>query len=118
MKKLIILLGLLVLGSPVGAADISGVWDLAMVWQSTDSHGTCAFKQENEKLTGTCGGDDKFPITGEVVDKKLKWQFDVEQNGNKGRMTFDGVVDDAGTTIKGTCSIVGGQSGNFTMKKR
>ena len=33
-------------------------------------------------------------------------------------MEFNGEVDEQGTTIKGSCSVVGAQDGTFTMKKR
>ena len=60
----------------------------------------------------------RFPITGRVQNNKLYWQLDVEQSGTKGRMEFDGEVDEQGATINGTCGVVGGQDGTFTMKKR
>lgn len=108
------------LGSGVGlAADLSGTWDLEMKWSSdSKSAGVCSFEQEGDKLSGTCGSPDKFPITGRVQNNKLYWQLDVEQSGTKGRMEFDGEVDEQGATINGSCSVVGGQDGTFTMKKR
>jgi hypothetical protein len=101
------------------AADLSGTWDLEMKWASdSKSTGVCTFKQEGDKLSGTCGGPDKFPIIGRVQNSKLYWQLDVEQSGTKGRMEFDGEVDEQGATIQGSCSVVGGQDGTFTLKKR
>jgi len=100
-------------------ADVSGTWNLEMRWsEDATSTGTCAFTQEGEKLTGTCGGAARFPIEGEVRDDSVSWQFDVEQEGTKGRMEFAGDLDEQGTTIVGVCSIVGGQDGSFTMKKQ
>ena len=110
---------LFVASAPLAADDVSGVWDLEMSWTANShSTGVCTFKQDGEKLSGDCGGTDKFPITGDVNGKKVTWRMDVQQNGNKGTMTFAGVLDDARTTVKGSCSIVGGQEGTFTMKKR
>lgn len=40
------------------------------------------------------------------------------RDGTKGRMEFNGEVDEQGTAIKGSCSVVGAQDGAFTMKKR
>ena len=101
------------------AADFSGTWDLAMEWSGDSrSTGVCVFRQEGDKLSGTCGSPDKFPISGRVQNNKLNWQLDVEQDGAKGRMEFNGEVDEQGTTIKGSCSVVGAQDGTFTMKKR
>ena len=106
-------------GLAESAADFSGTWDLEMKWPGdSTSTGVCIFKQEGYKLTGTCGGPDKFPITGRVQNNKLNWQLDVEQGGTTGRMEFDGEVDEQGATIQGSCSVVGGLDGTFTMKKR
>ena len=101
------------------AVDLSGTWDLEMKWSSdSKSTGVCTFKQEGDRLSGTCGSPDKFPIIGKVQNKKLYWQLEVEQSGTKGRMEFDGEVDEQGATIQGSCSVVGGQDGTFTLKKR
>jgi hypothetical protein len=40
----------------------------------------CVFKQEGDKLSGTCGSPDKFPISGRVQSNKLNWQLDVEHS--------------------------------------
>jgi hypothetical protein len=101
------------------AADMSGTWDLTMSWSGdTRSTGVCTFSQIDETLTGTCGSDDKFPITGAVTDKRVTWESEVAQDGNKGQMAFDGELDDAGTTVKGSCRIVGARQGTFTLVKR
>ena len=111
---------LLSVGLATSAADFSGTWDLAMEWSGDfRSTGVCTFKQEGDTLSGTCGSPDKFPISGRVQNNKLNWQVDVEQDGAKGRMEFKGEVDEQGTTINGSCSVVGAaQDGTFTMKKR
>ena len=106
-------------GMLTSRADVSGTWDLEMKWAGdAKSTGDCTFTQEGEKLTGTCGGTDKFPITGSVQNRHLTWGVDVKQDGNQGRMEFAGELDQQGTTISGSCNIVGGQDGTFTMKKR
>ncbi len=116
MTSLLTLFTVAVLLTPVGAPDVSGTWDLTMHWPGDrQSTGVCTFKQDGQKLSGTCGGPDKFPVKGEVNDKQLTWQFSVAQDGNKGEMAFTGEVDGAGTTIKGSCRIVGAQEGTFTM---
>jgi hypothetical protein len=33
-------------------------------------------------------------------------------------MEFDGELEATGTTIEGSCSVVGGHDGTFTMKKQ
>jgi len=101
------------------AADVSGTWNLEMKWSiDSKSTGVCTFKQDGDKLSGTCGGTDSFPITGRIRNNKLSWRLDVDQNGSKNRMEFDGEVDEQGGTIEGSCSVVGAMDGRFTMKKQ
>jgi hypothetical protein len=119
MKTLITLSMVAILSMPVAATDVSGTWDLTMHWPGDrQSTGVCTFKQDGHKLSGTCGGADRFPIQGEVNDQRLTWQFHVAQDGNKGEMAFAGELDGAGTAIKGSCRIVGAQEGTFTMVKQ
>ena len=118
MTKVLISVLLLVI-APLPAVDVSGVWNLDMQWSGSDSHstGVCTIKQDGQKLTGSCASA-KSTLTGDVLDRSLTLQIDVEQDGNKGRMTFTGTVDEDVTVIKGSCQIVGGQEGTFVMKKQ
>jgi hypothetical protein len=119
MKTFAILTLTALTAGPAFVADVSGTWSLTMQWPGDrQSTGVCTFEQDGRKLSGKCGGDDRFAITGQVEDKRLTWEFDVEQNGNRGHMVFSGELDDAGNTIKGSCSIVGAQDGTFAMTKQ
>jgi hypothetical protein len=101
------------------APDLSGVWNLDMHWlaSNTKSTGVCTLKQDETKLTGSCQSA-KSVVSGEVNDRKLTIRIDVEQDGQKGAMTFEGTVDESGSLIQGTCKIAGGQDGTFTMRKQ
>lgn len=103
--------------SAVAQSSAAGAWDLEMLWPAGRSTGSCTFTIEGDRLGGTCGGDDRFPITGRITGRKLSWRMEVTQGGAGGRMEFDGELDEAGTAITGTCNI-GDQFGSFTMKKR
>jgi hypothetical protein len=107
------------LSASVAPVDVSGVWDLEMVFTSSGatSKGVCKLSQKDGELTGTCGTD-PVAITGKVDDDKVTWQFQAEQGGQKHTMIFDGVVEQEGATIKGKCRIVDGQEGTFTATKR
>jgi hypothetical protein len=100
------------------ASDVSGVWNLEMRWASNDtvSTGVCTLKQTDRKLTGKCA--EKSSVSGEVRDRQLTWNVDVDEAGQKGRMTFEGTLDESGTTIRGKCAVVDGPTGTFTMKKQ
>jgi hypothetical protein len=99
-------------------ADVSGVWSLEVRWSANDnvSTGACRLKQDNARLTGKC--QENSTVTGKVRDRQLTWNVDVNENGQKGRMTFEGTLDNAGTTISGKCAIPDGPTGTFTMKKQ
>ena len=116
--KLVLLVALVVLRS-VFSPDISGVWDLDMHWSGseTKSTGICTLKQDQAKLTGACESA-KSVVSGEINDRKVTIRIDVEQDGQKGTMTFEGTVDESGSLIQGTGKIAGGQDGTFTMKKK
>jgi hypothetical protein len=117
MKTALSVVLLTVLVTPSAAADVSGVWSLEMVFSPTSqSTGVCTFKQDGNKLTGTCGSE-SVPVTGEISDNKVTWQFEADQNGRTYTMTFSGVLDEAGTTIKGTCAVVEGPQCTFSAKK-
>jgi hypothetical protein len=109
----------IVLASVVSlGADVSGVWNLEMRWAGIDkvSTGVCTLKQDDAKLTGKC--QENSTITGDVRDRQLTWTVDVNEHDQKGRMSFEGALDDAGTTISGKCAVPDGPTGTFTMKKQ
>ena len=88
-----------------------------MTWPEAKSTGPCVFQQEGESITGSCGGADRFPVKGRVEGtSRLSWELEVKQNGETGRMEFSGELNQEGT-ISGTCSVVGANSGTFSMKK-
>ena len=99
------------------APNLNGRWNLEMVWgpESTVSTTVCTVTHTDAKLSGTCGA--KSTLTGEVQRRSLTFQIDVEQDGRKGRMTFEGALEESDAAVRGTCSVVNGPTGTFTMKK-
>jgi carbon monoxide dehydrogenase subunit G len=118
--KRILVLTMVAMFSAIASAqlpNVSGTWELEMMWPETNSTGQCTFQQEGVNLTGTCGGADRFPLKGRVDGNRLSWQVDVEQGGATGRMEFSGELNREGTAVRGSCSVVGANSGTFTMKR-
>jgi hypothetical protein len=114
----ILVAGLLAVTASGQVTSVSGTWELQMAWPETTSTGVCTFKQEGDTLSGTCGSaTERFPVMGRVESNRLSWQVNVTQEGSTGRMEFSGELDAQGTTIRGTCNIVGANSGTFTMKR-
>jgi hypothetical protein len=94
---------------------LTGTWELHMEWPEGSSDGTCVFQQDGDSLTGSCGGTERFPIKGRVDGSQIVWQFDVDQGAF--RMEFAGELDAERATIRGTCKVVGANSGEFTLKR-
>ena len=117
MKCVVVLMMMLAVSALAQSSNVSGNWDLEMSWPETKSTGTCTFQQEGESLKGTCGGAERFAVTGRVDGNRLTWQTEVAQGGAAGLMEFSGELDGQGATIRGTCSVVGQNSGTFTMKR-
>ena len=80
------------------------------------STGACTFEQNDGTLTGTCAKTSK--ITGEIRDRTVTWEVFVDEEGQQGRMTFEGTVDQKGTTIRGRCVVYDGPTGTFTMQRK
>jgi hypothetical protein len=105
----------IVVGS-AAAADLTGSWTLEFETGTSPNvyTGECAFAQEGERLSGSCGSGQSTPVpvrgslkgntatfqfrtgldagfTGQLdaseTSMKGKWQF-VDQEGNKGEGTF------------------------------
>jgi hypothetical protein len=119
MKRILVLtlVGMLSTVASAQLANVSGAWELEMMWPEANSTGSCTFQQEGASLTGTCGGADRFPLKGRVDGNRVSWQVAVEQGGATGRMEFSGELDREGSIIRGSCSVVGANSGTFTMKR-
>jgi hypothetical protein len=100
VKVLATLLVLPMLLVSVAAADLSGVWTLALnpdLGGEPDSF-DCTFKQDGRKLTITCRTAP--PFSGEVNDQRVTWHVTTGRNGEI-TATFDGALDRRATTITG-----------------
>ena len=117
VRSVVVLVGLVSAALLAQTANVSGNWELEMRWQGDTSTGTCSFQQDGQRLTGTCGGADRFPLTGRVEGNRVSWQMDLPQGGATSRMEFAGELDPRGNTISGACTIVGANDGTFTMRK-
>jgi hypothetical protein len=101
-------------------ANVSGTWDLEMRWpDGSTSGGLCVFDQKGDAVSGTCGGEkERFPVTGRAAGGDVSWEVEIKQGGADAVMEYSGKIGSGGTTIAGTCRIVGVQGGTFTMRRR
>jgi len=101
----------------VAAADITGNWEVEATFDDSSAAGggfDCAFKQQGEQLTGNCSGG-TASVTGEVKGQNVSWRF--QRAANSDALLFTGIVDDAGTGIKGRFTIAG-KGGQFSAVKQ
>jgi len=106
--------------STATAVQVSGAWTLTFDPDFSGTHGTkaeCTFAQKDDALTGTCGSS--APITGEVADRTVRLQVKTGLK-NEYTATFEGVLDQSGSTITGSWHLVdetGAREGKFSLKK-
>jgi hypothetical protein len=95
MKHLAI--SLLLSALPALAADnsVSGTWKIEGSVAGYEVHRVCTFKQDGKALSGSCQEADQKPIpfTGDIKDKTVTWQYDVEFNGSALTATYTGDWD-------------------------
>jgi hypothetical protein len=112
---------LLLVAIPALAADssISGTWKVEGTVAGYDVHRVCSFKQDGKALSGTCQEADQKPIpfTGNIKDKTVTWQYDVEFNGSTLTATYTGDWD-GDSAITGAIDVQPvNAAGTFTAKK-
>ena len=99
----------------VAASDVSGRWDLDVKFDDSSVQGggiDCVFKQDGEQLTGNCAG--AVPLTGAIKGQNISWQ--TQGWSEEVTIAYSGIVDETGTSIKGSFTI-GGKGGSFTALK-
>ena len=120
MKRLAIVLLLSALPAFAADTSLSGTWKVDGSVGGYDVHRVCTFKQEGRVLNGSCQEADQKPIpfTGDVKDKTVTWQYDVDWNGSTLTATYTGDWDGAAGTITGAIEVQPvNAAGTFTAKK-
>jgi hypothetical protein len=109
--------------TPAAPADVSGVWHVDGYFDVDHNVRvdlTCTFKQDDQKMIGSCTGrkDGTTTVTarGTVSELEVDWTFDFDSSGQKYTMTLTGTLDEAGTTMTGRLAAAG-QDGPFTAQK-
>ena len=103
--------------SPLASADVSGGWSLKGEIAGNNLNVKCALKQDGTKVEGTCKTNEMpdAKTTGEVKEKNVTLQYDVEYEGQTYTLVYTGTFDTE-TSVKGTVEA-GGASGDFTGTK-
>jgi hypothetical protein len=101
----------------LGAADISGTWEVEATFDDSKLAGggfDCLFKQVADKLTGNCS-DGTASVAGDVAGQSITWRLSAAA-GTSVTTTFTGTLNDAGTRIEGRFQR-GDQGGRFIAAK-
>lgn len=99
----------------VASADLTGGWTLEFHTPGSPNvySGVCAFKQEGERLAGSCGSGPTtpVPVTGTLKGSSATFQF---KTGLDAGLTavFSGQLDEQETSINGSWRSVD-QEGNI-----
>jgi hypothetical protein len=99
------------------ALDLTGKWALEANFDDSSTPGggfDCAFKQDGEQLSGTCANG-AAPVIGELKGRNVTWKM--KAGGTQETIIYTGMVDDAGTSIKGRFAMAA-KGGTFTASKR
>jgi hypothetical protein len=109
----------------LAAADLTGAWGLEFQRNDSSSlyQGECNFKQEGDRLSGSClsGFESIVPVRGNVKGASVTFEFSTGVESAT-TATFSGQLDAQETLIKGTWRFVDPQGnkgeGTFTATKR
>lgn len=93
-------------------SDRSASWSAALKQIVQGGGIDCVFKQDGEQLTGNCAG--AVPLTGEIKGQSISWQ--TKAWSDEVTIACSGIVDETGTSTKGTFTI-DGKGGSFTALK-
>jgi hypothetical protein len=119
MKRLAMSLLLFALPALGAGNSVSGTWKVEGSVAGYEVHRVCTFKQDGKALTGSCQEADQKPIpfTGNIKDKTVTWQYDVEFNGSALTATYTGDWD-GDSAITGAIDVQPvNAAGTFTAKK-
>ena len=110
----IVMFAALALGIMTAAPDISGDWGVEAEFDDSSLAGggfDCAFKQDGERLTGTCS---EATVTGEVKGQDVSWQM--KAGGNPVTTSFRGTTNESRTFMSGRFTTTGA-GGRFSASR-
>ena len=114
-----------VFAASVGAADLTGSWTLEFQTDNSTNlyAGECSFRQEGDRLSGSCGAGQStpVPVTGSVKGSSATFQFRTGIDAGF-TATFAGQLDEQEMSMKGSWRFVDQEGnkgeGQFTATKR
>ena len=105
------------LNTAPAADSIPGTWEITGDVVGNPVKATCVIKQAGTALTGNCsspGANVAFPLTGEAKDGKIRFQYEIDYQGQPLTIVYSGALESA-TLLKGTIEVKPmGATGTFT----
>ncbi len=114
MRRLLLLVGLMLCGLALTAADISGTWSADVELDAGSGTATFVLKQTGDTLSGSYSGAlGEAKVTGSVKGDEVEWRF---ESPDAGKVVYKGKLDGA-SKIKGTVEYGALGKGSFTAAK-
>ena len=114
MRTLVVVIGLLLCGLTLLAADLSGTWSADVALDAGNGTAKFVLTQKGDTLSGTYAGAlGEAKVTGTVKGNQVEWTF---ENPDAGKVVYKGTLE--GETIKGTCEYGSVGKGTFTAQKK
>ena len=95
--------------------NLAGQWRMNNSIAGHESEQECRFDQTENKLTGSCKGQERdLPITGSLDGKKVTWRYESDYNGSPLTLVYTTTLDDT-SRIAGNVEVQAhGVTGEFT----
>jgi len=104
------------LNTAPAADSIPGTWEITGDVAGNPVKATCVIKQAATALTGNCsmaGSNQAFPLTGEAKDGKIRFQYEIDYQGQPLTIVYSGALEAA--QLKGNIEVKPmGATGTFT----
>jgi hypothetical protein len=114
MRTLAVVIGLLLCGLTLLAADLSGTWSADVALDAGNGTAKFVFTQKGDALSGTyTGALGEAKVSGTVKGNQVEWTF---ANDEAGKVVYKGTLD--GDKIKGTVEYGSYGKGTFTAEKK
>ena len=103
---------------PAPPPTLTGKWAVTLEMQSGTANPTLELKQEGEKITGTytSGRYGKFPLTGTLKGRALRFSCTMNAEGTEVVLAFAGEVAEDFQTIKGDADLGGAGEATWYAK--
>lgn len=114
MRTLLVVISLMLCGTALSAADLSGTWSADVALDAGNGTAKFVLTQTGDTLSGTYTGTlGEAKVSGTVKGTQVEWSF---ESSEAGKIMYKGTLD--GEKIKGTVEYGALGKGTFTASKK